>query len=110
MRLLTHCDRRAASRAAWIAGRRSAISTAMIAITTKSSISVKPGRRRDGKIMTFLILYGTEGREAPVAGTSSIFLGIHHLAVSAVAEAAENERVDRVLDEPDRPVTKREVG
>ncbi len=40
--LLMHCDRRAASRAAWTAGKSSAISTAMIAITTSSSISVKP--------------------------------------------------------------------
>ncbi len=36
--LLVHCIRRAASRAAWTAGSNSAISTAMIAITTKSSI------------------------------------------------------------------------
>src|SRR6516165_1201308 len=44
-RLLTHCERRAASRAAWTAGRSRAIRTAMMAITTRSSISVKP---RDG--------------------------------------------------------------
>ena len=35
-------DRRAASRAAWTAGSKSAIRTAMMAITTSSSISVKP--------------------------------------------------------------------
>src|SRR5262249_57051114 len=40
--LLAHCIRRAASRAAWTAGKSSAISTAMIAMTTSSSISVKP--------------------------------------------------------------------
>jgi hypothetical protein len=34
--------RRAASRADWTAGNNKAIKTAMIAITTKSSISVKP--------------------------------------------------------------------
>src|SRR5262245_45623584 len=36
--------RRAASRADWTAGRSSAIRTAMIAITTSSSIRVKPRR------------------------------------------------------------------
>src|SRR3954454_20293870 len=46
-RLLTHCDRRAASRAACTAGNSSAIRTAMIAITTNNSIKVKAGRERD---------------------------------------------------------------
>src|SRR5881227_2575219 len=41
-KLLTHCIRRAASRAACTAGKSSAIRTAMIAITTSSSIKVKP--------------------------------------------------------------------
>ncbi len=36
--------RRAASRAAWTAGRSSAINTAMMAMTTRSSIRVKPER------------------------------------------------------------------
>src|SRR5262249_40475334 len=40
--LLTHWARRAASRAACTAGRSRAIRTAMMAITTSSSISVKP--------------------------------------------------------------------
>ena len=40
-----HWMRRAASRAACTAGKSIAIKTAMIAITTKSSISVKPARR-----------------------------------------------------------------
>src|ERR1700685_4478422 len=44
-RLLRHCVRRAASRAAWTAGSNRAIRIAMIAITTNSSISVKPARR-----------------------------------------------------------------
>src|SRR5215467_6105483 len=42
--LLVHWARRAASRAACTAGNKSAINTAMIAITTRSSISVKPRR------------------------------------------------------------------
>ena len=46
LRLLEHCMRRAASRAAWTAGNNIAIRTAMIAITTNNSISVKPKRRR----------------------------------------------------------------
>jgi hypothetical protein len=40
-----HWARRAASRAAWTAGKSNAISTAMIAITTNSSIKVKPQHR-----------------------------------------------------------------
>src|SRR6516225_9032589 len=44
-RLLTHWTRRAASRAAWTAGSKSAIRTAMIAMTTSSSISVNARRR-----------------------------------------------------------------
>ena len=42
--LLVHCARRAASRAAWTAGKSKAINTAMMAITTRSSISVNPRR------------------------------------------------------------------
>jgi hypothetical protein len=42
--LFVHWARRAASRAAWTAGNKSAINTAMMAITTKSSISVNPRR------------------------------------------------------------------
>ena len=37
-----HWIRRAASRAAWTAGKSKAIRTAMMAMTTRSSISVKP--------------------------------------------------------------------
>ena len=47
LRLLTHWVRRAASRAACTAGSSRAISTAMIAITTSNSMSVKP-RRHNG--------------------------------------------------------------
>jgi hypothetical protein len=46
--LLVHWARRAASRAACTAGSKSAINTAMIAITTRSSISVNAARHRDG--------------------------------------------------------------
>jgi hypothetical protein len=44
--LLVHWARRAASRADYTAGSKSAIKTAMFAITTKSSISVKPNAGR----------------------------------------------------------------
>src|SRR3954469_5067431 len=44
-RLFVHWIRRAASRAAWTAGNSRAISTAMMAMTTRSSISVKPRPR-----------------------------------------------------------------
>jgi hypothetical protein len=40
--------RRAAARAACTAGSKRAIKTAMIAITTRSSINVNPGRHRKG--------------------------------------------------------------
>ncbi len=43
-----HWARRAASRAACTAGSKSAISTAMIAMTTSNSISVKPRGVRAG--------------------------------------------------------------
>src|SRR5580704_1448550 len=43
-RLLRHCVRRAASRAAWTAGSNNAMRIAIIAITTNSSIRVKPAR------------------------------------------------------------------
>src|SRR4051812_41737442 len=45
LRLLVHWIRAAASRTFWTAGRSRPIRMAMMAITTKSSISVKPHRR-----------------------------------------------------------------
>src|SRR3954465_14711808 len=50
LRLLVHWLRRAASRAAWTAGSRRAIRTAMMAMTTSSSINVNPRRRIMGII------------------------------------------------------------
>src|ERR1700679_399624 len=47
-RLFLHIVRRAASRACCTAGNSNAIKTAMIAITTSSSINVKPRQRRFG--------------------------------------------------------------
>src|SRR4051812_18999869 len=42
LRLLTHCARRAASRADWIAGSNNATRIPIMAMTTSSSTSVKP--------------------------------------------------------------------
>src|SRR6516164_7928636 len=47
LRLLLHCVCAAASRTFWTAGRSRPIRMAMMAITTKSSIRVKPDRSRD---------------------------------------------------------------
>ena len=44
LRLLQHCDRRAASRAACTAGNNSAIRMPMMVMTTNSSTSVNPAR------------------------------------------------------------------
>src|SRR5438132_7858403 len=49
--LLAHLMRLAASRACWTAGSSRPTSTAMMAITTNSSISVNPDRRRDRIMM-----------------------------------------------------------
>ncbi len=65
LELLVHCDRRAASRAACTAGSNSAISTAMIAITTSSSIRVKP-RGRLRRIDVSLGLLRDENRSKAV--------------------------------------------
>jgi hypothetical protein len=52
-RLLVHWARRAASRAACTAGSNSAMSTAMIAMTTSNSMSVNPRElaRRMGELL-----------------------------------------------------------
>src|SRR3954447_21689090 len=58
--LLVHWMRRAASRAAWTAGSSRAISTAMIAMTTSSSIRVNPRLGRD--VMRAPRLVGETGK------------------------------------------------
>jgi hypothetical protein len=50
LRLLLHDIRLADSRADCTAGRRSATSTPIMAITTSSSTSVKPRRKEDWRI------------------------------------------------------------
>src|SRR6478609_173821 len=57
--------RRAASRAAWTAGSKRAINTAMIAITTNSSMSVKPLRLRTVTVMVELSEIGSGGKGHP---------------------------------------------
>src|SRR5581483_11814028 len=78
LRLLTHCERRAASRAAWTAGNSRAIKTAMIAITTSSSISVKPRRRmshlpNDWKIFRDRDGYADDDRRPAQAERRDVF-------------------------------------
>ena len=51
LRLFWHCVRRAASRACCTAGSSSATSVAMTAMTTSSSISVKPVPRRELRLL-----------------------------------------------------------
>src|SRR3954453_23878356 len=67
LRLLTHCARRAASRAACTAGRSRAIRTAMMAMTTSNSISVKPRRSRAGEELTMGELSGSKYRGGGLA-------------------------------------------
>ena len=64
-----HWERRAASRAAWTAGSNSAIKTAMIAITTSSSISVNPLRRVRARIGLDSCNLITSVLDAPSAAT-----------------------------------------
>jgi hypothetical protein len=53
--LFLQVDRRAASRACCTAGNNSAMSTAMMAITTNSSINVKPRLARPAHFVLFCI-------------------------------------------------------
>src|SRR3954465_1736050 len=77
LRLFVHCVRRAASRAAWTAGRSKAMRMPMIAMTTNNSISVKPGRGRErlGDMEAFFVRrigaggHGTLSR--PVSGVNA---------------------------------------
>ena len=55
-----------ASRAAWTAGRSSSIRTAMIAMTTNNSISVKPGRRLPEALGRVVTGVGPEERSRDV--------------------------------------------
>src|SRR3954452_20986685 len=62
LRLLVQDMRLAASRTFWTAGSKRPMRTAMMAITTSSSISVKPRRRDEGaRMATFL---GKRGKES----------------------------------------------
>ena len=54
LKLLMHCMRRAASRAAWTAGKSKATRIAMMAITTNSSTNVNAPRCRESYLLTEL--------------------------------------------------------
>src|SRR4051794_19105611 len=60
-KLFVHCERRAASRAAWTAGKSRAIRTAMMAMTTSNSIRVNPRRVR---LMS--LLHGQEKEQSGI--------------------------------------------
>src|SRR6516164_3333797 len=77
LRLLVHWARRAASRALWTAGRSRPIRTAMIAMTTSSSIRVKPraaARGFEDRVMTGASEMLGMGRDdvGIVTGTGSV--------------------------------------
>src|SRR5262249_41368021 len=96
-RLLTHCDRLAASRAACTAGSRSAMSTAMIAMTTSSSLSLKARRLmvRSSLSMGGRVACGIDGsQDCPLW---------HHETVGVVAQLAPGELVERAAGEQGDP-------
>src|SRR4051794_20842363 len=70
LRLLLHFIRLAASRIFWTAGSKRPIRMAMMAMTTRSSMSVNPGRDRTRDAMTHL--RGRDGRtKTPPAARAS---------------------------------------
>src|SRR6516165_8421915 len=79
LRLLTHWARRAASRADWTAGNSSAIKTAMIAMTTSNSMSVKPARaRRGGRSMGRLLRVDASDQSRESGEVQEPHLGFFH--------------------------------
>src|SRR5476651_2643091 len=71
--LLTHCVRAAAARTFCTAGTRSAIKIAMIAITTNSSINVKPAEReRDGMEESRIEAPGMRNADSPYDTTQQL--------------------------------------
>src|SRR3954462_1787344 len=71
LRLLTHWIRLAAARADCTAGSNKAMRTAMIAMTTSSSIRVKPLERRDIRESPGSCVKGTLGERGPWASHGS---------------------------------------
>src|SRR5262245_55815750 len=110
--------RRAASRAAWTAGRRRAINTAMIAITTSSSISVKPRGLAAWSGYLIDVPRGCSGENRPtnhdrglgsflpstqhqfLTRWASVRVGRDHLPAGDRPKGAPGLTVDRILDEP----------
>ncbi len=96
LRLLAHWVRLAASRAAWTAGRSRASSTPMMAITTSSSISVKPRRRAGIRWDTSADLSAGPGKRVPLRPPGTWPLSRRSARVPArmlLAEASE-QRLD----------------
>src|SRR4051794_3015377 len=103
-RLLMHCARRAASRADCTAGSKSAISTPMMAMTTNSSIRVKPRLRR--------VSIRTPPSGMPPGfdrPSGSELIGRDDLAPVLGADRPPGTDADRVLDEPATAVGEQDV-
>src|SRR5262245_41073056 len=111
-KLSWHCARAAASRTFCTAGSKSPISTAMMAMTTKSSMSVKalrPARDRVGAGMASHLWREMRTMAPPVPGLlatlcvrrkvvksgRSEVAGRDRLPVGDVGEPAERDKVDR---------------
>src|SRR5689334_8288407 len=94
--------RLAASRTFWTAGNKSAMRMAMTAITTSSSISVKPDRRLErGRCI---------GASPALASGAASEVAGEYLAVVTAAEELVRLVVDVLAQEVDRAVREHEVG
>src|SRR5271166_3981545 len=122
--LFVHWARRAASRAAWTAGKRSEINTAMMAMTTRSSISVKPrfaveGARLVSKRMRMLletnVLPARDGAGRTFSidrrtGNGSVRVVTENLSLGDRAERPDRGIGSRVLEVANRTVQHGDVG
>src|SRR5437870_325000 len=97
-RLLLQLMRAAASRTFWTAGRSRPMRIAMIAITTNSSISVKPVKRRRERIIAHSQIAGHRNERAGTKGISGA-AGGRVLGTRRRDTRAE----DRLLQLPHRP-------
>src|ERR671933_629660 len=94
LRLLVHWIRRAASRAAWTAGSSRAISTAMMAMTTSSSIKVKAGRFR-------VVVMKVPGPVGTLLHADGIFVP-HHATIVSMTQLYWRLDADTSMAEDDR--------
>src|SRR6516165_724754 len=111
--------RRAASRAACTAGSSSAMRSPMMAMTTRTSINVKPGLcRRNMQTCAgssrLLPLGKTvrwrDGPQRPSGGGRSIGVGGNELALAPRAEGPDDGNRRARLEQADRAVDQGDVG